>query len=340
MAVTQEQIAKIVGVSRATVDRALNNRGRVDANVAQRIRQVADELGYSRNLAGSLLVRAKKPLRLGVVVQSAQTPFMQLLLQEIETARESLRDRGAELVVRTLATIDTKQQLVLLDALEAEGIHGLALTPVENEQICERINHLAEKLPVVTFNTDLPASRRLCYVGQDSYISGRACAGLMSLLLGGKGLVLMVTGYAANLSHQRRIDGFRSEVQTAYPGISLLPLQCCNDDRDTAYAIMQDILTRYPETRGVYFSAGGPSGACDAIRERGLQGVVRFICHDCTKDNTDNVRLGLIDFLIDQDPRLQAIRPLEILLDYILLGNKPTEEYVLARIDIRNKYNI
>lgn len=340
MTVTQAQIARLAGVSRATVDRTLNNRGRVDANVAARIRKIADELGYSRNRAGSLLVRAKKPLRFGIVAQSANTSFMQLLLNEIEMARTRLRQLGAELTVRTLADMQAEQQLAVLDELAEQNLDGLAIMPVEDERICKRIDLLSESMPIVTFNTDLPTSRRLCYVGQDSYVSGRACAGLMNMLLGGSGKVLMVTGHMSNLSHQRRIDGFRSEILTAYSGLTLLPLKGCNDDRKTAFAIVHDMLTEQPDINGIYFSAGGAPGACDAIRELALIGQVHFICHDCTSENINNLRAGLVDFLIDQDPQTQAVRPLEILLDYILSGEKPASEYMLTRIDIRNKYNV
>ena len=48
MAVTIQQIADAAGVSRGTVDRALNNRGRVDPDVAENIRKIAEELGYIR----------------------------------------------------------------------------------------------------------------------------------------------------------------------------------------------------------------------------------------------------------------------------------------------------
>ena len=39
MAVTLVEIASLAGVSRGTVDRALNNRGRVDPEVADRVRR-------------------------------------------------------------------------------------------------------------------------------------------------------------------------------------------------------------------------------------------------------------------------------------------------------------
>ena len=46
MAVTIQQIADKAGVSRGTVDRVLNHRGRVDPEVARRVEQIAEELGY------------------------------------------------------------------------------------------------------------------------------------------------------------------------------------------------------------------------------------------------------------------------------------------------------
>lgn len=340
MAVTQEQIAKLAGVSRGTVDRTLNNRGRVDPEVAQRIRSIADELGYSRNRAGSLLVRSKNPLRIGVVIQSVKTAFMHCIWDEIEAARPRMREMGAELIVRTIDFIDAAQQLRALDELAREGVDGLALTPVEDEHVCDRIDEIAQTIPVVAFNTDLIGSRRLCYVGQDSYAAGRTCAGLMGVLLGGKGRVLTVTGSLFNLSHQRRVEGFRSEILSAYPGVTLLPMRRANDDRQTAYEIVRDALASGEALAGIYVAANGQAGACDAIREAGLQGKVRLICHDLTEENRDNIRSGVIDFLVDQDAQTQAVRPLEVLLDYILEDKRPAEEYMLTRIDIRNKYNI
>ena len=46
MAVTMQQIADLAGVSRGTVDRALNDRGRIRPEVAEKIKMIAKELGY------------------------------------------------------------------------------------------------------------------------------------------------------------------------------------------------------------------------------------------------------------------------------------------------------
>ncbi|MCQ5129300.1 LacI family DNA-binding transcriptional regulator [Butyricicoccus faecihominis] len=340
MAVTQAQIAQMAGVSRGTVDRTLNNRGRVDPEVAERIRRIANELGYRPNRAGSLLQRANRPVRLGVVIQSVETPFMALMLEEINKALPHMRELGAEVIVRANEFVDIDRQLISLDELEKEGVDGIALTPVEDMRICDRIDELAKKMPVVTFNTDLPDSRRLCYVGQENYLSGRACAGLMNMLLGGKGKVLMIAGHPASQSHRRRIDGFRSEAISTYPGLSLLPLERSNDSRQKAYEIVKEVWARHPDLRGIFIAANGQVGVCDAMRELGLKGKVHMICYDLLPDTAEGLREGLIDLLIDQDAHAQGVRPLEILLENILTGARPPEEYMLTRIDIRNQYNI
>lgn len=340
MAVTQAQIAQMAGVSRGTVDRTLNNRGRVDPEVAERIRRIANELGYRPNRAGSLLQRANRPVRLGVVIQSVETPFMALMLEEINKALPHMRELGAEVIVRANEFVDIDRQLISLDELEKEGVDGIALTPVEDMRICDRIDELAKKMPVVTFNTDLPDSRRLCYVGQENYLSGRACAGLMNMLLGGKGKVLMIAGHPASQSHRRRIDGFRSEAISTYPGLSLLPLERSNDSRQKAYEIVKEVWARHSDLRGIFIAANGQVGVCDAMRELGLKGKVHMICYDLLPDTAEGLREGLIDLLIDQDAHAQGVRPLEILLENILTGARPPEEYMLTRIDIRNQYNI
>ena len=63
MAVTLQQIADMAGVSRGTVDRALNNRGRIRPEVEQKIKKIAKELGYQPSRAGRALAMAKKNLK-------------------------------------------------------------------------------------------------------------------------------------------------------------------------------------------------------------------------------------------------------------------------------------
>lgn len=89
MAVTLVEIASLAGVSRGTVDRALNNRGRVDPEVAERVRRIAAELGYRPNREGRSLL-AKNPIKIGIIVQSVETMFMHMVFEEVMRTQAQL----------------------------------------------------------------------------------------------------------------------------------------------------------------------------------------------------------------------------------------------------------
>ena len=200
MAVTLAEIAALAGVSRGTVDRALNNRGRVDPKVAARVRRIAVEMGYRPNRAGRMLALAKHPIKIGVIVQSVETMFMHMVYEEASRACARLKSEGAEVLLRPLEGVDASRQLDAIDELVDKGVNGLAVTPVEDDAVRARLRALSDEMPVVTFNTDLSESGRLCYVGSDNYACGRACAGLMNLLLAG-GIIYTIGGviYALKL---------------------------------------------------------------------------------------------------------------------------------------------
>ena len=58
--------AEAAGVSRGTVDRALKDRGRVKPEVAEKIKKIAQEMGYQPSRAGRALAMAKRNIKIGV----------------------------------------------------------------------------------------------------------------------------------------------------------------------------------------------------------------------------------------------------------------------------------
>ena len=122
MAVTIQQIANLAGVSRGTVDRALNQRGRIAPDVEERIKQIAQELGYTkkeRKGRGS-----KAQIRIGVVTQLARASFMLEINRGIRKAKEELAERGVEVLVREVLSVDSGEQLKAIDQLVEQGIAG------------------------------------------------------------------------------------------------------------------------------------------------------------------------------------------------------------------------
>ncbi|HBI64052.1 MAG TPA: hypothetical protein DDX51_02895 [Clostridiales bacterium] len=341
MAVTLKQIAELAGVSRGTVDRALYNRGRINPEVAERIRSIAKELGYQPNRAGKALAMAKHPIKIGVIAQATETPFMHLLQAGIEDARKEVSNFGAEVLMRSMIGLDIDLQLKLIDELVEEGINGLAIAPADDVRMRNRINELVDSgIPVVTFNADIDDTRRLCFVGQNSELAGRACAALLSAIIGNKGLVLPISGHQYNHSHTLRIKGFCSEMENCFPEVKLLPSVFCQDDDTLTQQLTEQTLRDHPDLTAIYVAAGGQSGVCRGLARLGCTGSVRVICYDLIPNNIKNLLNSRIDFLIDQDAHTQGYQPIMILFDYLFAGTKPESKYFYTDIAIKNKYNI
>ena len=341
MAVTSKQIAELAGVSRGTVDRALHNRGRVNPEVAARIRRLADELGYQPNAIGRALVKTAQNLKIGVILQSVETPTIQIVLKGAEQAAAELRETGIEVCIRKIRRLDTAAVLACIEQFLQEGVRGFALSPSNAPEIGQRINELHEAgIPVITFNSDAPASARLCFIGMHNYRAGQTAAGLMRLMLPMGGEVFPLAGHLNSTAHNARLTGFLDALAAEQAGrIRTLPFQPCFDRDDFAYEITQHTLEAHPGLAGVYVAANGQKGVCEALRDAGMTGRVRVIAFDLTPPNDDLLRRGDISVLLDQEAFEQGYRPPLLLRDYLLHQRSPEHALMYTDIRICTKYN-
>lgn len=196
MAVTLQQIAEAAGVSRGTVDRALNNRGRIRPEVEEKIKKIAQEMGYQPSRAGRALAMAKRKIRIGVILQYMKTPFMQQVLKGVLEAKEEVESFGGTVKIYEIEGVEPEKVMAAMEELREEGFNGIALTPSEDQLLRARIDQYQEEygIPVVTFNADLEDTKRLCFVGQDTFQAGRTAAGLMGEMTGGSGQVAIISG--------------------------------------------------------------------------------------------------------------------------------------------------
>lgn len=65
--------------------------------------------------------------------------------------------------------------MAAMEELREKGFNGIALTPSEDQLLRARIDQYQEEygIPIVTFNADLEDTKRLCFVGQDTFQAGR-----------------------------------------------------------------------------------------------------------------------------------------------------------------------
>ena len=142
------------------------------------MREIARELGYRPNLLGRALGMSRNDIKIGVIIQASETSFIKAVLTGIQTAASEVENSGGTVLVEKIPGIDADKVLGAMEHMREQGIHAIALMPVEDQRIREKVNQFVEEyqIPIVTFNGDLEAAKRLCFVGENAYLSeiGRA----------------------------------------------------------------------------------------------------------------------------------------------------------------------
>jgi ribose transport system substrate-binding protein len=171
---------------------------------------------------------------------------------------------GAECLFTGPAQLDDAEQSRIVRDLITKKVAGISIAPNNADSIGNVIAAaLAKNIPVVTFDSDAPKSKRIAFIGTNNEAGGAYAGEAFAKALPHGGTYAVLTGglSAANLND--RIKGFKSKLNDTFKEVSGSPF-ACNDDSNTAVQLIQDILAKNPSLDGIYFSGGWPMFAPEA----------------------------------------------------------------------------
>lgn len=341
MKVTIKQIAEIAGVSRGTVDRALNNRPGVKAEVQENIKRIAKELGYKPNPAAKALADNRySTKKIGVLLNSEGNPFFEEVINGVKAALTTYEEFGMKSTIMTMKGYDVALQLRFLDELVSREVNGIVMTPLNSPEIVEKINELKEQnIEIVTINTDVLDSKRLAYVGCRYTKSGNVAAGLMGIMSNGqKEKYAIISSSKKNLAVERRIHGIVETVREEFPWIEITDI-IENEDNDTvSYTVVKELLKRRKDLDGICFAGAGNEGGVTAIQEYGKK--LKILTFDLTDVVKRFLKEGIVSATICQEPYKQGYEGTEILAKYLLWNQKPAKKLNHTELSIVTKYSI
>jgi len=343
MKVTIKKIAEVAGVSRGTVDRALNHRKGVNVKVAERIIKIAEELGYQPDLAAKGLVAKRyTPKKIGILLYSEGNPFFEEVLRGIYDALEELKVFQIEGTIKVTKGFSVKEQLNKLEEFRREGIDGLVLTPVYSELVADKLKVMKrEGIETVTINTDVDEADRMAYVGCDYIKSGNIAAGLLGLMnTGGKERIAAVLGSQMVFAHAQRLKGIIDTLRSDYPNIKVTDIIEHNDDEEVSYQMLKGLLQEDSGITGICFAAGGIEGGIRAIKELGMGRKLRVITYDMIDAVKENLGKDIISATVCQEPYKQGYQGVDILGKYLLTKKYPSENCLYTQVYIATKYSL
>jgi simple sugar transport system substrate-binding protein len=175
---------------------------------------------------------------------------------------------------------------------------------------------LKAKIPVVAYNADETSNNRLCYIGQDLFLSGQEMGKrIIELVPQGDVALFIATPGASNI--QPRIDGALDQIKKSGKGINSHTV-ATGAAVPAELSVIDSYATGHPDTKG-YFAvdAGSTQSLAQTIQKHSLRDKgVKGGGYDLTPITQKLLAADQIDFTIDQQPYLQGFIPILQLFMY------------------------
>ncbi|HZG15835.1 MAG TPA: LacI family DNA-binding transcriptional regulator [Candidatus Bathyarchaeia archaeon] len=334
--VTAKDIARELGLSIATVDRALNNRGNVKEDTYRKIMEKAKELNYVPNKSASLLSR-KTEFSVVCIFPEYPQHFWEQVEPGIWSAYNDLRDYGLTVDIIRTPRIEFEQQIeIIQQTIDSGKYQALALAPNDaNDVVDAVIDRAMEKgVSICTFNTDSPLSGRMFYVGSDYRDAGRLAADLLCKWIGESGNVLVVTE-TTSFQMQQKITGFR-EVLLEYPDVNMLSPLKANYYESESYA---GLLGDLDGVDGIYVASATLPSFAKYLDENVRDKRIVLIGHDLNQVSYEYLQRGVITATICQDPFMQGHMAVKTLFNHCVLGEPIKRKEHFTKLEIVTKEN-
>ena len=196
------------------------------------------------------------------------------------------------------------RQIAIVESMINGRIDGIVLAPTEATSLVTVVERAAQVgIPVSIFDTGINTEEYVSFVSTNNHAAGALAARKLAALLEEKGTVAIVKGVPGSSSTMERERGFEETITAEYPNIQIVAEQYGMSDVAKALAVTENMLTAHPYLDGL-FASGEPAtvGTAQGVKSRELIGKIRYVGFDSSESLEADLRAGVIDALIVQDP--------------------------------------
>jgi LacI family transcriptional regulator len=315
---TVEDIARVAGVSVATVDRVINNRLPVKKQTAERVLAAAEQIGY--HATGVIRRRLEQALpyyRLGFLLQRPEQVFYQNFAEQLRLAAAAATQFRVDPKIEFLKSQKPAEVAEHMKAL-AKQVDAIGVATVDHPTITAAVRELKSSgVPVFSLLSDFAASDRYGYVGTDNRKVGRTAGWFAAKTSTRPGKVAIFVGDHGFPGHELREIGFRSYLREAASDLAITDTQLTGEDVDHAERITRSLLKTFPDLTSIYVAGGGMEGVISALRDSNSAGRVTLICNELTPFNRAALAEGIVTALIGTPLELIARTLLDLMASAI-----------------------
>jgi ribose transport system substrate-binding protein len=275
--------------------------------------------------AGAALASAApRVLTIGLVAKSQGNPVFQAARVGAQDAAKELSAKlGLDIRIdwRTPNEEDAQKQAEAIEQLVLAGAEGLAVSCSDANKLTDAINRAVDNgVPVATFDSDAPASKRFVTYGVDDIECGKQTMDELAKVMGGKGVVAILAGNQNAPNLQRRVQGAK-EAAKKYPGITIRDTYYHKETPQDAAAKVEQVMQANPDITGWAMIGGWPLFTENALKWQ--PGTVACVSVDALPAQLAYIRSGHVPVLLAQQCYEWGHRSVELLVDKIVNKKNP-----------------
>lgn len=322
-----KDIARSLGISIGTVDRAIHGRGGINAITKERVLKMAQTMGYKPNLAARYL-KAPRQIRVSVNLPARIASFFDAVRRGIRDASSPFQ-AGVDLQFRTHPGLGEGDEELFREALE-DSSKGIIIAPGHPAQLKLWIRRAAQRrIPVVCVSTDAPGTERLTAVSTDPFVSGAIVAELLHLTVREPGTVGVLTGDLSTIDHAEKVRGFKQSLGSLNGSLELSGVIETHDDESAAYNQTRKLLARDRSLRALYVSTANSLTVIQALEELDPEHRIAVVTTDLFPQLVPFLKTNRILATIYQRPEAQGRMAFEALYKFLAEGKCPPQQIKL-----------
>lgn len=207
------------------------------------------------------IVPGKKKLSIAMIAKSSTNPVFLSARTGAEAAAKDLSARhGIDVKIdwRTPPTEDGQAQAQRIAQAVNEGADVILLSCSDAGKVTGAINDaVARGVPVMTFDSDAPQSKRFAMYGVDDIKTGERVMSELAKQIGGKGKVAILAGNQNAPNLRKRAEGVLKEAKK-YPGIKVVGTFNHIETPQDAAAEVVRVMNAYPDITAWAMIGGWP----------------------------------------------------------------------------------
>lgn len=317
MTIRIKDVAKLAGVSSATVSRVLANKDYIKSSTREKVLKAIDNLGYQPSrVARSLRVNSSQII--GLLVSDIQNPFFTTLARAVEDI--AFANDYAVFLCNT--DEDINKEAIYIDLMISERVAGMIITPTtETSSPCKELID-AHKVPLVVVDRQILD----CNIDTVVLNNKKGAYELVNLFIQkGHKRIGAIVGRTEITTGRERYQGYESAL--LQNNIPILPelVKFGSPKEDVGYQFTNELLDLQDRPTAIFLGNNLLTmGALRAIDERGLS-VTKDISIAAFDETVWSKLIKPPLTVVTQPTYEMGIKAAELIMARIKDPSKPTE---------------